>query len=57
MNSTIPGKDPLNRMIPANKFSRFQILVHVGSLTPLMWLRWDTISGGLTVNLIRELTQ
>ncbi len=44
-------------MIPANKLSRFQILVHVGSLTPLMWLGWDAISGGLTVNPIQELTR
>ncbi|MBM2849758.1 MAG: Ferric reductase domain protein transrane component domain, partial [Anaerolineales bacterium] len=38
------------------KFTKFQILVHVGSLVPLALLIWDAITDNLTVNPIQDIT-
>jgi sulfoxide reductase heme-binding subunit YedZ len=42
--------------MPALKFTRFQIAVHVGALTPLGLLAWDSVAGNLTVNPIQDIT-
>jgi methionine sulfoxide reductase heme-binding subunit len=42
--------------MPSLKFTRFQILVHVGSLVPLALLIWDAFTDHLTVNPIQDVT-
>jgi sulfoxide reductase heme-binding subunit YedZ len=37
--------------------SRLQILAHMGSLLPLVWLIWDYSQGNFSVNPIQEITQ
>lgn len=37
-------------------FTKFQILVHIGALFPLMWLIWDYFTDNLTANPIQALT-
>ena len=34
----------------------FQLLVHIGSLVPLLWLLWDYYAGNLSVNPIQDIT-
>lgn len=38
------------------KFSKFQILVHLGALTPLVLLLWDYFNQNLSANPIQEVT-
>jgi sulfoxide reductase heme-binding subunit YedZ len=38
------------------KFTRFQILVHLGSLLPLLYLLWDFATDNLTANPIQDIT-
>lgn len=38
------------------RFTRFQLLVHVGALVPLGWLAFDFLRNNLTVNPIQALT-
>jgi sulfoxide reductase heme-binding subunit YedZ len=42
--------------MPELKFTKFQVLVHVGSLTPLVLLLWDFFTNNLTVNPIQDIT-
>jgi sulfoxide reductase heme-binding subunit YedZ len=42
--------------MPAFKFTRFQIAVHIGSLIPLALLLWDYFADNLTVNPIQDIT-
>ena len=39
------------------KFSRLQIIAHIGAWLPLLWLLWDNYAGNLSINPIQELTQ
>ena len=38
------------------EFTKFQILVHLGALLPLMWLIWDYFMDNLTANPIQAMT-
>lgn len=38
------------------KFTKFQILVHVGSIAPLIYLLWDYFTNRLSVNPIQDIT-
>jgi sulfoxide reductase heme-binding subunit YedZ len=38
------------------KFTKFQLLVHLGSLTPLAYLLWDYFTNRLSVNPIQDIT-
>jgi len=38
------------------KFTKFQLLVHLGSLTPLVYLLWDYFTNRLSVNPIQDIT-
>jgi methionine sulfoxide reductase heme-binding subunit len=38
------------------KFTKFQLLVHIGSLVPLALLLWDFLTDNLTVNPIQDIT-
>jgi methionine sulfoxide reductase heme-binding subunit len=40
----------------AFRFSRLQILAHLGALLPLAWLSWDYFQGNLSVNPIQDIT-
>jgi sulfoxide reductase heme-binding subunit YedZ len=40
----------------ALRFTRLQILAHLGALLPLAWLTWDYFQGNFSVNLIQEMT-
>ena len=42
--------------MPAFKFTKIQILVHVGSLVPLAWMIWDFLTDNLTANPIQDIT-
>jgi sulfoxide reductase heme-binding subunit YedZ len=39
------------------KFTRLQIITHIGAWLPLLWLLWDNYAGNLSINPIQELTQ
>jgi sulfoxide reductase heme-binding subunit YedZ len=39
------------------KFTRLQIITHMGAWLPLLWLLWDNYAGNLSINPIQELTQ
>lgn len=43
-------------MIKAMRFTKFQLLVHIGSLIPLGLLVYDFLTNNLTVNPIQDLT-
>ena len=38
------------------KFTKFQLIVHVGALFPLIWLIWDFLNDNLTANPIQAVT-
>ena len=38
------------------KFTRLQLLAHLGALFPLAWLAWDYFQGNFSVNPIQDLT-
>ena len=38
------------------KFTKFQLLVHLGALLPLALLVWDIVQGNLSVNPIQDIT-
>jgi sulfoxide reductase heme-binding subunit YedZ len=38
------------------KFTKFQLLVHIGSLVPLLYLLWDYVTHRLSVNPIQDIT-
>jgi len=57
MSSTSADRVKRTRFFTVMKFSRFQILVHFGSIIPFIWLVWDAVAGNLTVNPIQALTQ
>jgi sulfoxide reductase heme-binding subunit YedZ len=38
------------------RFSKFQLLVHIGALVPLLWLIWDFFMDNLTANPIQAVT-
>jgi sulfoxide reductase heme-binding subunit YedZ len=42
--------------MPKMKFTRLQILVHLGSLVPLAVMVWDYFSNNLSINPIQDLT-
>jgi sulfoxide reductase heme-binding subunit YedZ len=42
--------------MPTLKFTKFQIAVHLGCLTPLALLIWDFFAGRLSVNPIQDIT-
>jgi methionine sulfoxide reductase heme-binding subunit len=42
-------------MIPF-RFTRLQLLAHLGALFPLAWLAWDYFQGNFSVNPIQDLT-
>jgi methionine sulfoxide reductase heme-binding subunit len=38
------------------RFSRLQVLAHLGALFPLLWLFWDFLQGNFSVNPIQDIT-
>lgn len=38
------------------RFTRWQVIAHLGALSPLAWLAWDALHGNLTVNPVQALT-
>jgi methionine sulfoxide reductase heme-binding subunit len=38
------------------RFSRLQLITHLGALFPLAWLAWDYLQGNFSVNPIQDLT-
>jgi sulfoxide reductase heme-binding subunit YedZ len=38
------------------KFTKFQLLVHIGALVPLLYLLWDYVTHRLSVNPIQDIT-
>jgi sulfoxide reductase heme-binding subunit YedZ len=38
------------------RFTRLQILAHLGALLPMAWLLWDYFQGNLSVNPIQDIT-
>jgi methionine sulfoxide reductase heme-binding subunit len=38
------------------RFSRLQVLAHLGAVFPLAWLLWDYFQGNLSVNPIQDIT-
>lgn len=38
------------------KFTRLQVLAHLGALFPLAWLAWDYFQGNFSVNPIQDIT-
>lgn len=44
-------------VLRGHRFTRLQVLVHIGGIFPLAWLIFDGLNNNLTVNPIQALTQ